>query len=224
MSERLSALWGGVLTNRWGRIALALLAGAGAALAHPPFGILPGLLGYPLLMLLAERSRNVKGGFWVGWLAGFSYFFIGCWWVAEAFLVNPAQAWMAPFAASLLPAGLGLFWGAATGAYRKLHQRGLARGLGRVLLFAVLFATIGRDPMFRLANYYFLAGIPLLLGTLVWHARVRSVHGWWLVAGVSALFSGAACLEQARSVAVIVCGGVGVTAQQLADWRAQLGA
>lgn len=59
------------------------------------------------------------------------------------------------------------------------------------LLFAVLFATIGRDPVFRLANYYFLAGIPLLLGTLVWHARVRSVHGWWLVAGVSALFSGA---------------------------------
>ena len=98
MNQRLSALWGGVLTNRWGRIALALLAGAGAALAHPPFGILPGLLGYPLLMLLAERSRTVKGGFWVGWLAGFSYFFIGCWWVAEAFLVNKDQAWMAPFA------------------------------------------------------------------------------------------------------------------------------
>ena len=43
-------------------------------------------------------------------------------------------------------------------------------------------------------------------------------------ASVAALFSGAACLEQARSVVVIVCGGVGVTAQQLADWRAQLGA
>ena len=60
MNQRLSALWGGVLTNRWGRIALALLAGAGAALAHPPFGILPGLLGYPLLKLLAERSRTVS--------------------------------------------------------------------------------------------------------------------------------------------------------------------
>ena len=33
--------------------------------------------------------------------------------------------------------------------------------------------------------------LALLLGTLVWHARVRSVHGWWLVAGVSALFFGA---------------------------------
>ena len=139
MNERLSALWGGVLTNRWGRIALALLAGAGAALAHPPFGVLPGLLGYPLLMLLAERSRNVKGGFWVGWLAGFAYFFIGCWWVAEAFLVNKDQAWMAPFAASLLPMGLGLFFGAATALYRRFAPQGAAR---RVLLFAGLFALL----------------------------------------------------------------------------------
>ena len=44
------------LILRFGRIALALLAGAGAAVAHPPFGVLPGLLGYALLMLLAERS------------------------------------------------------------------------------------------------------------------------------------------------------------------------
>ena len=57
-------------------MALALLAGAGAALAHPPFGVLPGLLGYALLMLLAERSASVRGGFGMGWLAGFAYFFI----------------------------------------------------------------------------------------------------------------------------------------------------
>lgn len=126
------------LVLRLGRIALALLAGAGAALAHPPFGLLPGLLGYPLLMLLAERSTTVRGGFWVGWLAGFAYFFISCWWVAEAFLVNPAQAWMAPFAASLLPIGLGLFWGAAT----ALHRRVAPAGLRRVLVFAALFALL----------------------------------------------------------------------------------
>ena len=44
------------LILRFGRIALALLAGSGAALAHPPFGILPGLLGYPLLMLRSSAS------------------------------------------------------------------------------------------------------------------------------------------------------------------------
>ena len=126
------------LVLRFGRIGLALAAGAAAALAHPPFGILPGQLGYALLMFLAERSTSVRGGFWMGWLAGFAYFFISCWWVAEAFLVNPAQAWMAPFAASLLPLGLGVFWGTATALYRKFKPEGLTR----VLLFAALFCLL----------------------------------------------------------------------------------
>jgi len=126
------------LILRFGRIGLALAAGAGAALAHPPFGFLPGLLGYALLMFLAERSTSVRGGFWMGWLAGFAYFFISCWWVAEAFLVNPAQAWMAPFAASLLPIGLGLFWGTASALYRRF----LPDGVKRALFFAALFCLL----------------------------------------------------------------------------------
>ena len=96
------------------------------------------MLGYPLLMLLAERSATVRGAVWMGWLAGFAYFLIGCWWVAEAFLVNPAQAWMAPFAASLLPMGLGLFWAAATGLYRRFAPQGVSR----VLVFAALFGLL----------------------------------------------------------------------------------
>ena len=124
--------------QRWTRIGLALLAGAGAALAHPPFGILPGLFGYALLMILSERSATTRGAFWMGWLAGFAYFLISCWWVAEAFLVNPAQAWMAPFAASALPAGLGLFWGTATALYRRFGPRGLER----VLVFTALFCLL----------------------------------------------------------------------------------
>jgi apolipoprotein N-acyltransferase len=125
------------LTWRWIRIGLALLAGAGTALAHPPFGVLNGLLGYPLLMILSERSDTTRGAFWMGWLAGFAYFFIGCWWVAEAFFVNPEQAWMAPFAASLLPAGIGLFWGAACALYRRFAPIGVVR----ILLFAALFCA-----------------------------------------------------------------------------------
>jgi apolipoprotein N-acyltransferase len=126
------------LILRFGRIGLALLAGVGAALAHPPFGVLPGLLGYPLLMLLAERSETKRGAFWMGWLGGFAYFFISCWWVAEAFQVDPSQAWMAPFAASLLPAGLGLFWGAALALYRRFAPAGVIR----VLVFAALFCLL----------------------------------------------------------------------------------
>lgn len=143
-------LWDRALGGRWSRIAMALLAGLGAALAHPPFGIMPGLLGYGLLMLLAERSGNTRGAFWMGWLAGFAYFGLGCWWVAEAFLVNPDQAWMAPFAASLLPAGIGLFWGAATALYRRFAPAGVLR----VLMFAGLFA------LFEWLRGHVLTGFP----------------------------------------------------------------
>ena len=125
-----------VIRRRWPRVGAALLAGALAALVHPPFGFLPGLIGYPLLMALAERSANTRGAFWMGWLSGFAYFLIGCWWVAEAFFVNPAQAWMGPFAACLLPAGLGLFWGGATAFYRWVRPR---TPWARTLLFAALF-------------------------------------------------------------------------------------
>lgn len=126
------------LEGRWTRVGLALIAGIATALVHPPFGILPGLLGYPLLMLLSERSGSVRGAFWMGWLAGFGYFGVGCWWVAEAFLVNPDQAWMAPFAGSLLPAGIGLFWGAAMALYRWFAPAGMLR----VLVFAGCFALL----------------------------------------------------------------------------------
>lgn len=137
-------------TGRFARVGLALAAGIAAALAHPPFGVLPGLLAYPLLMILAERSGSVRGAFWMGWLAGFGYFAVGCWWVAEAFLVNPAQAWMAPFAASLLPAGIGLFWGMATALYRRVAPP----GLGRVVVFAALFA------LFEWLRGHVLTGFP----------------------------------------------------------------
>ena len=163
------SLSGRIAHGRWVRIVLALAAGGLAALAHPPFGFLPGLIGYPLLMLLAERSGSVRGALWMGWLAGFAYFLIGCWWVAEAFLVNPAQAWMAPFAASLLPAGVGLFWAGATAVYRRIAPK----GVGRVLVFAALFA------IFEWLRGHVLTGFP-------WNPAGAS---WWAGSAMSQLAS-----------------------------------
>ncbi|MBD3837821.1 apolipoprotein N-acyltransferase [Brevundimonas sp.] len=166
--------------RRWAwraiRIGLALLAGAGTALAHPPFGVLPGLLGYPLLMILSERSDRARGAFWMGWLAGFAYFFIGCWWVAEAFFVNPEQAWMAPFAASLLPAGLGLFWGGACALYRRFAPIGVVR----VLLFAALFCA------FEWLRGHVLTGFPWNPAGASWRAG-GAVSQFASIAGVYGL-------------------------------------
>ena len=141
----------------------ASAAGLAAALAHPPFGLLPGFLGYPLLMWLVDRAsgdRPLRSAFWRGWLAGFAYFAVGCWWVAEAFLVDARQAWMAPFAASLLPAGLGLFWGAACALYRRIAPA----HVGRVLVFA---AALGLCEWLR---GHVLTGFPWNLPGETWVA------------------------------------------------------
>lgn len=119
----------------------ALAAGLAAGLAHPPFGLLPGLIGYGLAMRLAETvgPRPLRSAFFRGWLSGVGYFAISVWWITEAFLVDAAaHGWMAPFALLLMAGGLALFWGAAALAYRAARPR----GPWRVLIFAGCLATM----------------------------------------------------------------------------------
>lgn len=117
----------------------ALAAGIAAALAHPPFGLLPGLLGFSLLLLRLEgvSGRARRSAFGIGWLAGLGYFGVSTFWIAEPFLVDArVHGWMAPFAVVLMAGGLALFWGAAGLAYRWARPR----GGWKPLVFAGLFA------------------------------------------------------------------------------------
>ena len=119
----------------------ALGAGLAAGLAFPPFGLLPGLLGYGLMMRLWETAgpRPLRSAFFRGWLAGVGYFTIGIWWITEPFMVDAAdQGWMAPFALILMAGGLAVFWGLAGLAYRALQPKGWSR----VLVFAAALASL----------------------------------------------------------------------------------
>ncbi|MDB5454880.1 MAG: lnt [Caulobacter sp.] len=148
----------------WRRRLLALAAGIAAALAHPPFGLLPGLLGYALLLHLidaAPGTRPLRSAFLRGWLAGLAYFAVGTWWIGEAFLVDAAnQGWMAPFAVAAMAAGLALFWGAAALLYRLVRPPGIAR----VLVFAGTFAA------FEWLRGHVLTGFPWNLPGETWRA------------------------------------------------------
>lgn len=148
----------------WAARFLALAAGSLAAVAHPPFEFLPGLLGYALLLHLVDRAdapRPLRSAFFRGWLAGFAYFAIGCWWIAEAFQVDAeGQGWMAPIAITLVPAGLALFWGAAAALYRLLRPQGARR----VLAFAGALAA------FEWLRGHLLTGFPWNLPGETWAA------------------------------------------------------
>jgi apolipoprotein N-acyltransferase len=152
------------VSARWRTIGLALGAGAAAALAHPPFGFLIGLLGFGLLMHLLDGPDPVsplKSAFWRGWLAGGAYFLVSTWWVGEAFLVDvEAHGWQAPFAIGFLAGGLGLLWGAAGVVYTALRPP----GVWRVLTFAAVFALI------EWLRGHILTGFPWDLPGEVWRA------------------------------------------------------
>jgi apolipoprotein N-acyltransferase len=143
---------------------LALLAGAGAALAHPPWGFLPGLLGYALIFALADRpaaEHPVGSAFFRGWLAGCAYFAISLWWLAEPFYIDAKeQGWMAPFAVAFVAMGMALFWGCAAGLYRTLAGPGVAR----VILFAGALAA------FEWLRGHVLTGFPWDLPGESWRA------------------------------------------------------
>lgn len=128
--------------RRWRTLGLGVLAGLAAGLAHPPFGLLPGLLGFAALLMLVDRAdprKSLRSAFFRGWAGGLGYFAVSVWWVTEAFMVEPeVYGWMAPFALVLLSGGLALFFGMAALLYRASR----AQGPWRVLVFAGAFAAL----------------------------------------------------------------------------------
>lgn len=147
LADRAAALRAQVQQLRgWTRAGMAALAGLASVLAMAPFYLSPVLfLTLPVLVWLiasADGNGGLRGdtvrAFKDGWWFGFGYFFAGLFWVGEAFLVEAEIfGWLLPFAVTLLPAGLALFYGAAAAAARALWRPGLA-GL---LIMAVIFAA-----------------------------------------------------------------------------------
>jgi apolipoprotein N-acyltransferase len=129
----------------WRRAGVLISAGLLSVLAFAPFFLWP-ILFFTLPVLVwaitpptpvpATRT-DLHCAFIDGWWFGFGYFFAGLFWVGEAFLVEAdVFGWLLPFAVTLLPAGLALFFGAAAAVTRAFWRPGLA-GL---LIMAVVFA------------------------------------------------------------------------------------
>jgi len=103
--------------GRWST-ALALFGfGALGALALAPFHIWPAaMVGLTFFVWsldgAAKKKRKIASAFWRGWWFGFGYFLAGLWWIGSAFLVEADKyAALMPFAITLMPMGLALFWG-----------------------------------------------------------------------------------------------------------------
>lgn len=169
----------------WRARGVTFASGALSVLALAPFFLWPILfITLPVLVWrldavegaygdasIAPRWKRWRQSGWAragaaGWWFGFGYFVFGLFWMGEAFLVDAKTfAWLLPFAVTLMPAGLALFYGAAAALAWRLSIPGLTR----VLLLA---ASLGAAEWLRghvltglpwnVLGYAFTAPLPLM--------------------------------------------------------------
>jgi apolipoprotein N-acyltransferase len=133
--------------NGWARTGVAFVAGLFSVLAMAPFFMWPVLfVTLPILVWLIAPHDEIPSppgsaalrAFKSGWWFGFGYFLAGLFWIGEAFLVEADKfAWLLPFAITILPAGLALFYGVAAAVTRMFWRDGLAGLLITAVAFAV---------------------------------------------------------------------------------------
>lgn len=164
----MEALMDRLLPERlWHRVVVAILLGTLMTLGHAPVDF-PWIffLAVPWLALLLDRARNWRQAAWIGWGSGFGYFVSGLHWIGHAFLVDAEKfAWLLPFAVTLLPAFLALFWAGAMALYylvRPSDAPGLRLTVLRVLLLAATLTTA------ELARGHVLTGFPWALPAYIW--------------------------------------------------------
>lgn len=200
----IQALAGGISSLcGWRRWALAFALGASSVLAMAPWFAWPIL--FPtftaLIWLLdgaiwtqaeanddSQLSRIIdstnldmpkafRSAFATGWFFGFGYFFVGLAWIGEAFFVEAEKfVWLLPFAISLLPATLAIFYGLAAGLSMFFWRPGAVRIIVLAMMWsafewfrghmltgfpwnAVGYGLTGSDALLQLASVFGLYGL-----------------------------------------------------------------
>jgi apolipoprotein N-acyltransferase len=163
--ERMRAWIGG--RKGWQAGLICAAAGGLGVFGLAPFHIWPAFaVAITILLIQLDGTRGevalkrpVFAAFWRAWAFAFGYFFFGLSWVGEAFLVDADKfAILMPFAISLLPAGLGLFWGLAGLIWRMIPVTSALR----LLTFAGVFSLA------ELARSTLLTGFPWNLPAYIW--------------------------------------------------------
>ena len=169
-----------IAARGWRADLVALAAGALAALALPPFHVLPVLLvAFPVLLAHIDQAGHARAAARRGWWFGFGHHLFGLYWITEAILIEAARFWwFVPIAVPSLSALLAVF--IALPAWIAWHA---ARGAARVMVLAGgwVLADLARQfigtgfPWNPLGSVW---AIPGLAGDVMLQAAsLVSVHG-----------------------------------------------
>ncbi len=177
----------------WRRMSVAFLAGAVSVLALAPYHLWPVMLAsFPMLVWLLDGCFSTPRVSWqvskvelvaaaqTGWAFGFGYFLAGLYWIGYAFLVEAdIFAWLLPIAVTLMPAGLALFFAAASALAGFLWMPGPARLIGLAITLSLTewlrghvltgfpwnvpgYALTGSDAMMQWASLFGVNGLTFI--------------------------------------------------------------
>ena len=126
-----------------------------------PIFAISNLIFFILIDTTEEGKTKIKSSFWRGWIFGFSYFLFGLIWMGAAFLVDAEKfAWLMPFAVTLLPACLAIFYGLIAVVYNLFKNKSAFR----VFWFAACYG------FFEFLRGNILSGLPWNLPNYIWNA------------------------------------------------------
>ncbi len=180
----------------WRLYSVLFALGALGVLGHAPVFFFPAfMLAISALVMTLDDARltgrSYRAGFLRGWSFGAGYFLAGTSWVANAFLVSAGDhAWLIWAPLIVLPAGLGLFWGAAGAVY----ARWAPRHSGRIGVFVMIWmaAEVTRSTIlsgfpWNLPGHVFPAGAPVSQTAALYGVYGVSILALCLAAAPAAL-------------------------------------
>jgi apolipoprotein N-acyltransferase len=121
---------------------LAIISGSICALAFAPLNFFIVLLiSLPILYFLLEENNSKKDIFMRGFCFGFGYFLSGIYWIAISLLVDAQKfAWLIPFALTIIPGFLALYFGFLAIAYRFIINKVCLKfHYQKILILAILW-------------------------------------------------------------------------------------
>ncbi|WP_299618133.1 apolipoprotein N-acyltransferase [Pelagibius sp.] len=181
-AQKLTALTG------WRRMVLAALCGAAAALAMPPYHVLPLLIpAFVVAFWLLQGAGSGRAAALVGWAFGAGHFALGLYWVGHAFLVDAERFGFAmPFAVVGLAGGLALFPALSFWITAQAVARARLGGAAAVVAFAAAW-LLGEG-----LRSWVLTGFPWNLMGSVWTLsaealQLASLGGVWLLSLITVI-------------------------------------
>ena len=118
---------------------VALIIGFISSFSLPPYNIpILNFICYPIIFIIfCFNSNNRTYSFIVGWIFGFGYFLSNIYWITNSLTFDANFTKLIPFALILIPAFLGLFYGAS---FLITSLFSIKKNLSSILIFALVLS------------------------------------------------------------------------------------